>query len=227
MNCEIAVGLLVDSLMDALDEERQARLTMHLGSCESCAAEAKELRLIWKGLGELPVPKASPRVSTEFSRRFYPARGGRSFSPVLRAAAMGALLLIGGTAGFLLRASNPQSVAPSTEGSTYLLLVRGQVPNVMDATDVVEEYAAWAESLERDGRLVEGRKLMDEPGRWVSRPEAREIRKRSDVSGYFLIGASSYEDVIQLAQSSPHVQYGGTFEIREVDPGARSRAVPK
>lgn len=227
MNCNIAVGLLIDSLMDALDEERQARLTVHLGSCESCTAEAKKLQTIWKGLGELPVPEASLHAETEFSRRLYSVRSRRSLSPILRAASMGALLLIGGTAGFLLRASGSQRVAPPTEGSTYLLLVRGSVPNVFEGADVVEEYAAWAESLGRAGRLVEGRKLMDEPGRWVSPPAAREIRTRSDVSGYFLISASSYEDVIQLAQASPHVQYGGTFEIREVDPGERSRAVPK
>ena len=218
MNCEQAVDLLIDSLMGALDEEQQTSLKAHLGSCESCRAEAKKLRLIWKGLGELPVPRASPQVEAEVRRRLYSAGSRRTFPAILRTAAMIAFLLIGGIAGYSLRGSASQHAEPLTRGSTYLLLVRGQVPNVIEGASVVEEYVAWAKSLATAGRLVGGNKLMDEPGRWVSQPAARENRTRSDVSGYFLIGASSYEEAIQLARLSPHVRYGGTFEIREVDP---------
>ena len=227
MNCETAVDLLIDSLLGAPDEERQISLKAHLRSCESCSTEADELRLIWKGLGELPVPKASSQLKAKSSPHAFSARSGRSLAPSLRAAAMVALLLVGGTAGYLVRGGAAQQAAPLTQGSTYLLLVRGSVPNVIEGANVVGEYAAWAESLARAGRLVEGRKLTDEPGRWVAQPAAREIRTRSDVSGYFLVSASNYEEIVQLAQSSPHVRYGGTFEIREVDPIERTGAVPE
>ena len=83
---------------------------------------------------------------------------------------------------------------------------------------MVGEYQAWAGSLARQGQLVGANKLKDEPGRWISAPTAGETRSRSDVSGYFLVSASGYDEAVEIAGSSPHIKYGGTFEIREVDP---------
>jgi hypothetical protein len=82
---------------------------------------------------------------------------------------------------------------------------------------VVQEYRDWAVSLASDGRLAGANKLTDEPGRWISGSPAGEIRTRSDVSGYFLVNASDYDEAIEIARASPHIGYGGTFEIRQVD----------
>lgn len=83
---------------------------------------------------------------------------------------------------------------------------------------LVQEYRAWAASLANEGRLVGANKLTDEPGRWISAFAAVETRTGSDVSGYFLVSASGYEEAMEIARSSPHIKYGGTFEIRQIDP---------
>jgi hypothetical protein len=105
------------------------------------------------------------------------------------------------------------------EGSTFLFLVRGEEPQAAVSGDtLVREYQAWASSLAQQGRLVGANKLMDEPGRWISAPTLGETRTRSDVSGYFLVSAAGYDEAVEIAGSSPHIRYGGTFEIRQVDP---------
>ncbi len=75
----------------------------------------------------------------------------------------------------------------------------------------------WAQALAVEGRLLGGEKLTDEPGRWVSGAPVADERVRSDVSGYFVIRAPSYDEAVDLAMASPHVRYGGVFEIRQID----------
>jgi hypothetical protein len=99
------------------------------------------------------------------------------------------------------------------------LLVRGEEPQGAAQGEVlVQEYRDWASSLAADGRLMGANKLTDEPGRWISGSPAGDPRTQSDVSGYFLVNASSYTEATEIAGSSPHIRYGGTFEIRQVDP---------
>ena len=35
--------------------------------------------------------------------------------------------------------------------------------------------------------------------------------------GYFLIQAESYEEAVRVARQSPHIAYGGTIEVREIE----------
>ena len=172
---------------------------------------------LWKGLGELSAPPAAPRAGIVFRRRLAATRQQR-YAPLLRAAAAVALLLVGGAGGYLLRGPGLAPV-PTAGASTFLLLVRGEEPLAPVSGDtLVKEYGAWAASLAEQGRLVGANKLMDEPGRWISAPASRDTRARSDVSGYFLVSAAGYDEAVEIAGSSPHIRYGGTFEIREVDP---------
>ena len=38
------------------------------------------------------------------------------------------------------------------------------------------------------------------------------------VGGFYLVRADSYEAATALADDSPHLRYGGTIEIREIEP---------
>jgi hypothetical protein len=219
MKCENAVDFIVDSLMDSLDEEQRKDLSAHIQSCESCAAEAEKMSAIWKGLGELRVPKAAPQAAFEFGRRLSAEQSRRRYAPLLRAAASIALVLLGATGGFLARGSGSLPSAPPTGASTFLFLVRGEQPQgSVPGETLVQEYRDWASSLADEGRLAGANKLKDEPGSWVSGSTAGESRTRSDIQGYFVVRASSYSEALEIAGTSPHIRYGGTFEIRQIDP---------
>ncbi len=219
MKCEHAVDLIIDSLLDGLDDEQRRDLAAHISSCESCAAEAERMSTMWQGLAELRAPQAARHAAFELGRRLATARRYHRFAPVLRAAAGIALILLGGWAGYMLRVTGPSPSVPTTGASTFLFLVRGEAAQALVTGDsLVREYQAWAASLANEGRLVGANKLTDEPGRWISASTAGEARTRSDVSGYFLVNASGYEEALEIAVSSPHIKYGGTFEIRQVDP---------
>jgi len=225
MNCEEAVDLIVDSLMDSLDEGQRETLVGHLRGCASCAREAEAIGRTWEALGRLTAPDARVPEATGFAPGS-PARRrahdrGRAAGPWLRAAAVVALLLLGGVAGFWVRGGGPDAgptlVPGPEETSAFLFLVRGDTPEASLPEDsLVREYRAWASSLASEGRLVAGEKLEDEPGRWVSETD-EEARTRSDISGFFVIAASDYGQAVEIALRSPHVRYGGTFEIRRID----------
>jgi hypothetical protein len=219
MKCENAVDLIVDSLMDTLDDEEQQALSAHLQACAACRAEAEKMKALWDGLGELRVPAARPQAAFEFGRRLSTVRSRRPLAPPLQAAAAMALFVIGGAVGFMVGGSGAPPGPPSADSSTFLLLVRGEEPQGAAQGEVlVQEYRDWASSLAADGRLMGANKLTDEPGRWISGSPAGDPRTQSDVSGYFLVNASSYTEATEIAGSSPHIRYGGTFEIRQVDP---------
>jgi len=134
----------------------------------------------------------------------------------VRAAAAVVLFLAGGLAGFVIRGGAPTAGAP--DEPNFLLLVRGTEPDAtVPVETLVQEYSAWAGELAAAGRLVAAEKLVDDSGRWIS-GSAVETRSQSDVSGYFVISASDYGQAMDIARNSPHVRYGGTFEIRRIDP---------
>jgi hypothetical protein len=215
MTCEQATDLIVDSLMDALDRERQELLATHLSTCVSCAAEARAMGWTWDALGELEAAQAGPQAAADLGRRIAAVGSKRPAARWLRAAAAVTLLLLGGAGGYWLRGEASPAPARSSDTS-FLLLVRGDQPDAtVPEETLVREYGAWAASLAEDGRLVAGEKLTDDPGRWIS--AADETRTRSDVSGYFVVTASDYAQAVAIARGSPHVRYGGTFEVRQID----------
>ena len=89
---------------------------------------------------------------------------------------------------------------------------------------LIQKYSAWQDRLVADGRLVAGNKLTDGEGR-VLRSEGGKVRvldgpyseAKEIIGGFFTVRADSYEHAMELAQSGPHLELGGTIEIREID----------
>jgi hypothetical protein len=93
-----------------------------------------------------------------------------------------------------------------------------------DIQKVIEKYMAWGTRLVEAGIITESAKLTEEPGRVVRRQgpamritdgpysETKEV-----LGGYYTIVADSYEHAAERAADCPHLEYGGTIEIREVD----------
>jgi hypothetical protein len=229
MKCEDATDLIIDSLMDSLDARQARELASHIETCEACAGEAESMQAVWDGLEELGVPSErhgaagrgrttvdTSRTAMEIGHRIARPRRRPMAMPSQIAASI-ALLLLGSLGGYLARGPVPPPL-PQAGSSAFLMLVRGEEPDAQIPGDVlVEEYRTWAQALAVEGRLLGGEKLTDEPGRWVSGAPVADERVRSDVSGYFVIRAPSYDEAVDLAMASPHVRYGGVFEIRQID----------
>jgi hypothetical protein len=112
----------------------------------------------------------------------------------------------------------------------YLLLIydsptafEGLSPDEMQR--IIGEYSAWAARLKDDGKLVASQKLRDGSGR-VVRPRTGGGMKVLDgpysetkevIGGYFLIEATSYDEALRACEASPHLRYGGTIEVREIE----------
>ena len=89
---------------------------------------------------------------------------------------------------------------------------------------IIQRYVKWRQTIQQNGRKVEGHKLTDGQGRVMRGgagstkvtdgpyAEAREV-----IGGLFIVEANSYEEVVELSKDCPHLDFG-SIEIREVDP---------
>jgi len=218
MKCEDAIDLVIDSLMDRLDPQDRAKLDEHLASCPDCATEAGALGQMWQDVAEVDTPSPGNETLIRFGREMQRARRRPAWSTGLRAAAVIGLLVGGGVLGRVTKGEPGLQplVAPS---QSYLLVIRGDEPDRrFPDQQLTEEYRAWAGSLANDGILVAAEKLTHDSGRWVSDLAPPEDDPANlALMGYFLIQAESYEEAVRVARQSPHIAYGGTIEVREIE----------
>jgi hypothetical protein len=89
---------------------------------------------------------------------------------------------------------------------------------------VLQKFFAWREKLRTQKILVGSAKLRDEPGKVIRGKDHPRVtdgpysETREVLGGYFTIEASNYDDAVQQCRDCPHLEYGGTIEVREVEP---------
>ena len=66
MQCEEVRQQFTDYVSHQIDEPARSSVEQHLLACESCRAEAKELGMLWNGLGSIPSMEASPELRPRF-----------------------------------------------------------------------------------------------------------------------------------------------------------------
>jgi hypothetical protein len=89
---------------------------------------------------------------------------------------------------------------------------------------MVKAYAGWADRMRAEGRLKGGQKLADDVGK-VMRVKGGRVtvtdgpyaESKEVVGGYFMIAAKDYDEACGIAESCPHLQFGGRIELRRVD----------
>ena len=92
-----------------------------------------------------------------------------------------------------------------------------------DEMQRVREYSNWAGQLRQQGVRVDGEKLKREArilrgtdGRAVVSENSSDTSTQT-IAGYFLIAARDYEQAVKIAEGCPHLKYGGTIEVRQID----------
>lgn len=111
---------------------------------------------------------------------------------------------------------------------TYILLLHDNPSSFAKASPeemqkVVEKYMAWGARMRQAGVLRDGKKLVDDNGK-VLRKNGSQIRltdgpyseTKEILGGFYMVEAASYDQVAEIVQDSPHFEYGGTIEVREI-----------
>jgi hypothetical protein len=116
---------------------------------------------------------------------------------------------------------------PAPEEPRYALFLfedtKYQAPAPDELRDRVDEYVGWARSVGETGRFVTGEKLADdgtycrfENGVLATGGPLAET-SRGMLAGYFVIGAASLDEALDVARGCPHLKYGGSVEIRRLE----------
>lgn len=161
----------------------------------------------------------------------------RRWMPAVWAAALAAVFVAGYLAGDRRSAPEPSRIPAATTSNQeatmqaadrYALLLFESdeyrpAPTADAQTDRVREYGAWIRAKGENGRFVDGEKLAKD-GRWcrVRSGQVEVLDPVSDgargiLAGYFILGASSYDEAVGLARDCPHLRYGGTIEVRRIE----------
>lgn len=111
----------------------------------------------------------------------------------------------------------------------YMLVLRDD-PSVMrdftpeDMQKLLTQFGAWSGRMAEEGRLLGGKKLMDEGGKFLTKPREKVVVKdgpftetKEIVSGFFILRADSYDHAVKLCADHPAFLIKGSVEIREVD----------
>jgi hypothetical protein len=95
-----------------------------------------------------------------------------------------------------------------------------------DMQKALLKFIAWREKLHGQKILVGSHKLADEPGKVmrgkgpVRVTDGPYSETKEVLGGYFLIEAANYNAAVDQARDCPGLEYGGTIEVRQVDPMA-------
>jgi hypothetical protein len=151
-------------------------------------------------------------------------RGLRTPRTGLAVAASLLLFVLGALAGARWGAT-PERRTGAAEFMLVLRSAAGQSPTPApeEVRQRVGEYGQWAGRLRQQGVRVDGEKLRREArilrgiagGAVVS--EERSEAGQDAIAGYFLIEAQNYEQAVKVAEGCPHLKYGGTIEVRQID----------
>ncbi len=87
---------------------------------------------------------------------------------------------------------------------------------------IVMEYFEWGNRLRAEGKYRGGDELK-EGGRVLSVRDGRIAdgpfaETKEVVGGYFLLEEASLDAATSLSRSCPHLKFGGSIEIREINP---------
>jgi len=79
----------------------------------------------------------------------------------------------------------------------------------------IEKYMAWG----KGAYYKQSIRLADDAGK-VLRAKARPAdgpysETKEVLGGFYEIAADSYDEAVKIAQTHPHLEYGGTIEVRK------------
>jgi hypothetical protein len=88
-----------------------------------------------------------------------------------------------------------------------------------DMQKAIEKYVAWT----KKPFMVDSKRLAEDAGRVIrvqgGKPRAADgpySESKEILGGYYLIEAADYDEAVSRSLDHPHLEYGGTIEVRQV-----------
>jgi len=85
----------------------------------------------------------------------------------------------------------------------------------------LEKYIAWGQKATAGGYLRGSHRLAEDLGKVVRGTKVTDgpySETKEILGGYYLIAADNYDEAVQRTLDHPHLEYGGTIEVRQVHP---------
>ena len=84
------------------------------------------------------------------------------------------------------------------------------------------KYMAWGEKAQRGGFLLGSNKLVDDGGKIVRGQKALVTdgpysETKEVLGGYYMIEAKNYDEAVRRCKDHPHLEHGGTIEVRQIE----------
>ena len=93
-----------------------------------------------------------------------------------------------------------------------------------DMQRAIEKYMSWGAKLRSSRVYLGSHKLADDAGKVMrGRGQVRVTdgpysETKEVLGGYYLIKAADYNQAVEISRGCPSLEYGGTVEVRQVDP---------
>jgi len=114
------------------------------------------------------------------------------------------------------------AIVPNAESKNlYAMFLYNNNVSGEDEEQKINEYHEWLVNLKAQGKTAKGDKLEDN-GMFVNKTEDQiainnvEFNNSEFISGYFIIEAADYDEMLAIAKECPHVKYGGKVQIRKI-----------
>ena len=83
------------------------------------------------------------------------------------------------------------------------------------------KYMAWGNEARQAGVLVGSNKLVDDAGKVMrgqsSVTDGPYSETKEVLGGYYMIQAPNYDEAVRRARNHPHLEHGGTIEVRQIE----------
>ena len=84
------------------------------------------------------------------------------------------------------------------------------------------KYMAWGAKAREGGYLLGSNKLVDDGGKILRGPkvvmtDGPYSETKEHLGGYYMIEAANYDEAVKRTLDHPHLEHGGTIEVRQVE----------
>ena len=106
----------------------------------------------------------------------------------------------------------------------YLLLLHGDPSSQPrfspeEMQKITEKYMAWSKrpyTRDSKGLRPDPGKIIRSAGGQTRTTDGPYSETKEILVGYYAIEAANYDEAVKLALDHPHLEYGGTIEVRQV-----------